>query len=124
MPCVRRNFLFLLTGIGKAFFNIMVGTLLFLNAGVVSQISAWALIVAGLLFLYLSKVKQMSDVDLNRAMSVYAENNTSYLKNSAKKYAHEHKDDIRQAAIDHKDVIAQVAYDNREAIDQVAYDNR
>lgn len=31
MPCIGRNFFFLLTGIGKGLFNIFVGTLLFLN---------------------------------------------------------------------------------------------
>jgi hypothetical protein len=31
MPCIARNFFFILTGKGKGLFNIFVGTLLFLN---------------------------------------------------------------------------------------------
>ena len=70
MQCVKRNFLFLLTGIGKGGFNIFVGTLLFLNEGASSNNSAmnmiagWALIASGAAFLFLSKVKNMSDDEM------------------------------------------------------------
>ena len=106
MPCVKRNFFFLMTGVGKGGFNIFVGTLLFMNKGdTASFLMGWAMIASGCVFLFLSKVKNMSDEDLQRALSVYADNNKAAMKSKAKKLA-----------TDHKDVIAKVAYDNREHI--------
>ena len=72
MPCVEQNFFFLLTGLGKGLFNIFVGTLLFLNNNVMSNILAFSMIGSGIVFLFLSKVKKMSDEDLQRALSVMA----------------------------------------------------
>ena len=66
----------------------------------------------------------MSDDDLQRAVSLYTEQNKAIAKKAAVNFAHNNKDAIRQAAIDNKDVIAQVAYDNRDAIAQAAYDNK
>ena len=77
MSCVKRNFLFLLSGLGKGVFNIFIGTLLFLNhAGdtdIYNMAMGSALIVSGLIFIFLSKVKNMSDADMTRALSVYAD---------------------------------------------------
>ena len=64
MPCVKRNFLFLMTGVGKGIFNAFVGTLLFMNDDTPSIIMGWAMIVSGLIFIFLSKVKKMSDEDM------------------------------------------------------------
>lgn len=64
MPCIKENFFFLLTGIGKGFFNIFVGTLLLLNGDTASFLMAWAMIGSGFALLFLSKVKKMSDEDL------------------------------------------------------------
>ena len=78
MACVKRNFLFLMSGLGKGFFNIFIGTLLFLNhdsAGktdMFNTIMGSAMIVGGLGFIFLSKVKNMSDEDMNRALSEHS----------------------------------------------------
>ena len=65
MPCVRNNFFFLLTGVGKGCFNIFVGTLLMVNVDdVVSKIMGWVAVASGFVFLFLSKVKHMSDEEL------------------------------------------------------------
>ncbi len=74
MPCVARNFFFILTGVGKGLFNIFVGTLLFLNDDGVnpSMILGFCLIFSGLTFLFLSYCKKMTDTDLQRATSLYA----------------------------------------------------
>ena len=80
MPCVKRNFFFLMTGLGKGFFNMFVGTLLFLNGDTASDLMGWAMIISGCIFIFLSRVKNMSDSDLERAMSVYADNNKAVMK--------------------------------------------
>ena len=73
--CVRRNFLFMMTGVGKGFFNIFVGSLLFFTneRGKIlstNTIMGSAMIFAGLIFIFLSKHKKLSDEDINRAISV------------------------------------------------------
>ena len=72
-----------------------------------------AMIISGIIFLFLSKVKNMSDDDLQRALSVYADNNKAAMKRAGSKFAS-----------DHKDVIAKVAYDNRAVIAEKAYENK
>lgn len=67
MPCIGRNFFFLLTGVGKGVFNIFIGTLLFLNqpgAFSASVVLGWTFIFSGLIFLLLSCCKKMSDDEL------------------------------------------------------------
>ena len=66
MPCVARNFFFILTGVGKGLFNIFVGTLLFLNEDGFnpSMFLGFAMILSGLVFLFLSYCKKMTDTDL------------------------------------------------------------
>ena len=74
MPCIGRNFFFLLTGIGKGVFNIFVGTLLFLNnPGQVSAsaVLGWAFIFSGIVFMSLACCKKMTDEELQRATSLY-----------------------------------------------------
>ena len=115
MPCIKRNFLFLLTGIGKGLFNIFVGTLLFTNGDSLSYLIGWAIIAAGCVFLYLSMAKNMSDEDLERALSVYAEKNKTAVKETGKKIATDKKT---------KEVIAKVANENKEHIANAAYNNR
>ena len=76
IPCVARNFFFLLTGIGKGTFNIFVGFLLFLNRPKEfspSQFLGWILIVSGIIFFLLAWCKQMTDEDLQRATSLYGQ---------------------------------------------------
>lgn len=65
MPCVRNNFFFLLTGVGKGCFNIFVGTLLMVNIDdIISEIMGVIAVASGLLFLFLAKVKHMTDEEL------------------------------------------------------------
>ena len=106
MPCVKRNFMFLLTGIGKGIFNIMVGILLFVNDSAPARLMGVAMIASGFAFLFLSKYKNMSDDDLNRAMSLYTEQNKARAKKAAVNFAHNNKDAIAQAAYENKEVIA------------------
>ena len=80
-----------MTGIGKGLFNVFVGTLLFLNADTMSYIMGGAMILSGFVFLFLSKVKNMSDDDLHRALSVYADQNKAQMKNSSKYVASKKK---------------------------------
>ena len=124
MPCVKVNFFFLMTGVGKGLFNMFVGTLLFLNYTTSSTIMGWAMIASGAIFLFLSKVKNMSDDDLHRALSVYTDNNKAAMKKAGKKLANDHKDVIAQVAYDNKDVIAQHAYDNREVLAEAYVDSQ
>ena len=102
MEVVRKNFLFLMTGTGKAVFNIFVGTLCFItNQKVTSYLMGTAMILAGFIFIFLSKYKEMSDEDLNRAVSV-----SRGSVNAA----------LAKTAMNNKEAMQQVAYDNREAI--------
>ena len=67
LKLIKDNFLFLMTGLGKGLFNIFVGTLLcFLtsNTSVVQYVCGYAMITAGLIFLFLSCVKNVSDEEL------------------------------------------------------------
>ena len=73
MKCVRRNFLFLMTGFGRGCFNIFIGTMLFVfdeQSSFKTFILGWAMILGGLIFIFLSKFKNISDEDLQRAVSV------------------------------------------------------
>ena len=124
MPCIKTNFYFLLTGVGKGTFNIFVGTLLFLDDDALYTLTGWAMIASGLIFIFLSKVKNMTDDDLNRALSVYSSDVKDKVKKKAVSVAKNNKETIAKVAVDNKDVIAQVAYDHREQLAQAAYDNR
>ena len=64
MPCVKRNFMFLLTGMGKGIFNIFVGLLLFINDTAATDAMGAAMVFSGGAFIFLSKYKNMSDDDL------------------------------------------------------------
>ena len=75
MRCIRRNFLFLMTGVGRGLFNIFVGSLLFFtdqsnSTFTLAFFMGWFIMIGGLIFLFLSKFKQLSDEDINRAVSV------------------------------------------------------
>ena len=116
MSCVKRNFLFLLSGIGKGLFNIFIGTLLFLNHDSSGKTDIWnmamggGLIVSGFAFIFLAKVKNMSDEDMTRALSVYADNDRAAAKGAANTTWNNHKDEVKgaavNAAVNNKDVIA------------------
>ena len=102
MEVVRKNFLFLMTGTGKAAFNIFVGTLCFITSQkATSYIMGTAMILSGCVFIFFSKYKEMSDEDLNRAVSV-----SRGSVNAA----------LAKTASNNKDVIYQAAYDNKEVI--------
>uniref|UniRef100_A0A7S3FUV6 Uncharacterized protein n=1 Tax=Strombidium rassoulzadegani TaxID=1082188 RepID=A0A7S3FUV6_9SPIT len=124
LPCIKRNFFFLLTGIGKGVFNIFVGSLLFLNSGGAYTILGFGMIGAGGVFIFLSKFKNMTDDDLHRALSIYNDVSKKQMKQGAVNLAKNNKDVIAQAAYDNKDVIAQVAYDHKDTIASAAYDNK
>lgn len=91
---------------GKGFFNLFVGSLMLINKDLFSIIVGCCLIGSGLLFLFLSKVKKLSDEDLQRATSIYTENLKKEAREGVVDYAKAHKDDIKQAAYDNRDVIA------------------
>ena len=121
MPCIARNFLFLLTGVGKGVFNIFVGGLLFVaNDSVMDLVMGYAMLGAGGVFLFLSVVKKMSDDDLHAAMTGMAKKDTVKMKASAtaaaKKGYQDNKESIHKLAVDNKEVVAQVAWDNKEVI--------
>ena len=111
-----------MTGVGRAGFNIGVGTLLFLNSDILSTIAGCALIASGLILLYLSKVKNMSDVELNRAMSVYASDRTSYLRDAAPTSVNDSAP--IQPDYSSSEVIAQVSHDSRDSYYSSGYDSR
>ena len=125
MPCIARNFYFILTGLGKGAFNFFCGLLLLIDDDRwESRIMAIIMLASGIVFVFLSRCRHMSDEQLQRAMSI----NTKEVKKRAAQdslnYARDHQDEIKQAAYDNRDVIAQVAYENKDAIAQAAYDNR
>ena len=103
MPCIARNFLFLLTGVGKGTFNIFVGGLLFVTDAregfSLDTVMGIAMVAAGLVFLFLSIVKKMSDDELQAAITGMAAKDTTKMKASAtaaaKKGYEENKDTIR-----------------------------
>ena len=76
--------------------------------------------IAGGIFIFLSKYKQLSDEDINRAVSVQKKSVANWATNTAKN----NQGAIKKAAYDNQDVIAQVAWENRDTIAEVAYDNR
>ena len=115
MVCIRRNFLFMMTGIGKGFFNIFVGSMLFFNGdGTISAsfFMGWAMIIGGCIFIFLSRFRQLSDEDINRAVSIQKKS----VFNAVGTVAHNNQGAIKKAAYDNQDVIGQVAYDNKDII--------
>ena len=83
-----------------------------------------AMIVAGGIFIFLSRYKNISDDEIQRVMSLNTADNKQRARQAAVNLAHNNKDVVKQAVIDNKDVIAQVAYEHRDEIAQVAYDNK
>jgi len=104
--CIARNFYFILTGMGKGCFNLFVGSLILINDDPFSIIVGFSLIGSGILFVFLSKVKKLTDEELQRATSIYTENLKKEAREGVVDYAKAHKDDIKQAAYDNRDVIA------------------
>ena len=86
MPCIEKNFYFLMTGYGKGAFNILVGATLFIasagESAIGNEIMGWCMIFAGCVFIFLVRYKGMSDDDLHRSLSIMASE-----KNTAKKAA-------------------------------------
>ena len=109
---------------GKGVFNVFIGTLMIINANLFSYIIAGVFIFSGLLFIFLSKFRNMSDEQLQRAASIYADNLKKDAKKGATTFVATHKDDIANAAYDNREVIAQVAYEHRDSIANAAYDNK
>ena len=71
---VKKNMLFMSSGYGKGFFNLFTGMLLFINADTSSflnynTICGMAISVSGLIFICLSKFKDLSESDLDRHAS-------------------------------------------------------
>ena len=80
-----------MTGVGKGVFNIFVGFLMIVKSQALpSWLMGIAMILAGILFICLSKYKEMSDEDLNRAVSV----NRAALNQAVKKKAVDNKEVI------------------------------
>ena len=127
MPCIGRNFFFILTGIGKGVFNIFIGTLLFLNKPgefSPSAVLGWMFVVSGLLFIFFSKFKKMTDADLQRATSLYGAELQQKAQNQGKKFVVEHKDDIAKAAVNNQDVIAAVVDRGDSVANAAFHDNK
>ena len=71
MPCIARNFFFILTGVGKGVFNMFVGTLLFLNDPgkfSPSMVLGWMFIASGLIFIFMSYCRKMTERGNRRQM--------------------------------------------------------
>ncbi len=66
-----------------------------INDDLFSKIIAACLIASGFLFVFLSRVKKLSDEDLQRATSIYTENLKKEAKEGIVGYAKAHKDDIK-----------------------------
>tara|TARA_B110000285_G_C14908034_1_gene506517 strand:+ start:376 stop:657 length:282 start_codon:yes stop_codon:yes gene_type:complete len=71
---IKKNLLFMSTGYGKGFFNIFVGMFLFFNSEngdwfSANGIAGGAIIICGLIFIFLSKFKDLSESDLDRHAS-------------------------------------------------------
>jgi len=127
MPCIGRNFFFLLTGIGKGAFNMFIGSLLFLNHPgefSASLILGIVLMVSGIIFMLLSCCKKMTDDELQRASSLYGKELQSKARNQGKKFAVEHKDDIARLAVDNKEVIASVVVDRGDSVANAVFHDR
>ena len=85
VTCIRKHFLFMKTGWGKGLFNIFVGILLMNDPEKLrSIVFGGAMIFAGLIFLFLSRVKHMADEELDRAVSV---TRASVARNTVKRKA-------------------------------------
>ena len=88
MRCIRRNFLFMMTGVGRGSFNIYVGLILFLTQGndtnIANIIMGIAMIVAGSILLFLSKFKNLTDEEIMRAVSVQKQSVWNAVGNAAK----------------------------------------
>ena len=80
----------------------------------------WFIMIGGLIFLFLSKYKQLSDEDINRAVSVQKKS----VQGHVKQFARNNQEEIKTAAWNHREEIGSVAYDNRDAIASAAFDNR
>ena len=78
----------MMTGVGRGLFNIFVGTLLFFNgpeSGLYPGFfMGWVMMIAGGIFIFLSKYKQLSDEDINRAVSVQKKSVANWATNTAK----------------------------------------
>ena len=126
MPCIEREFFFLMTGIGKGCFNIFVGFCLFISTAdsenLLNTIMGYCMIVAGLIFLFLSKFKKMSDEDLHRSLSIMVSEKDS-LKKGAKLLGSKSKGLAKDIISNNKEEIKQGLYDNKEVIAQAAADN-
>ena len=71
MPCVARDFYFIQTGMGKGAFNVFCGLLLFVDVdNLFSAIMAVAMGASGIVFVFLSRCRHMSDEQLQRATSI------------------------------------------------------
>jgi hypothetical protein len=70
---IKKNMLFMSTGYGKGYFNVFTGLLLFLNTDGslfnFNGIAGACIIFCGLVFIFLSKFKDLSESDLDRHAS-------------------------------------------------------
>ena len=76
LTCVRRNFLFMMTGAGRGFFNIFVGGTLFMTTSETDgffspgTMMGIGMLIGGSIFLFLSFFKNMNDEEISRAVSI------------------------------------------------------
>ena len=73
MNVVKKNMLFMSSGYGKGCFNLFTGMLLFINSEdklfTPNNIAGLAISISGIIFIFLSKFKDLSESDLDRHAS-------------------------------------------------------
>jgi hypothetical protein len=121
---IKKNLLFMSSGYGKGFFNLFTGMLLFINNDTgktltPNNIAGLAISVSGLIFICLSKFKDLSESDLDR----HASHNRKEVYAAGMGVANKNQGLIKKAAYDNKDEIGKAAWNNRDMIGQAAYDN-
>ena len=95
MPCIAQNFYLILTGMGKGIFNIFIGLLLLCDESPLSFVMAIIMLVTGAIFIFLSKWRNMSDDELQRATSIATKEVKKKAYEDSLNYAKDHKDDIK-----------------------------
>ena len=101
MPCIATNFYLILTGMGKGAFNIFIGLLLLCDIDAndsfnpLSFIMSMVMLTTGVVFIFLSKWRNMSDDELQRATSIATKEVKKKVYEDSLNYARDHKDEIK-----------------------------
>ena len=91
MPCVARDFYFIQTGMGKGAFNLFCGLCLFIDSdNGFSLLMGIAMTISGIIFMFLSRCRHMSDESLQRATSIAHKELKKKAQEDALNYARDH----------------------------------